>query len=149
MTKIFFPQPREDISTEILRLDRDTLSLCIAFITGHNNLGYHHNLRDPLVSNRCRFCQEEVESASHLLASCPRLNLLRFNIIGVYQLNVGLDLVDSVQLVSFISNPAVNAALRGLQPEYLLRPPEDWSDTDPDPPTPTLTSSDTDDSMND
>ena len=25
MTKIFFPQPREDILTELLRLERDTL----------------------------------------------------------------------------------------------------------------------------
>ena len=72
-SKIFFPQIDIKKSTSIINLDRKNLGMMVQVITGHNRLYYHQSLMEPMQQDSsCRFCQEEEETAYHLVCTCPR-----------------------------------------------------------------------------
>ena len=71
---------------ELVKLSRGDLTLIVTMTTGHNDLRYHYSLRDPTVSPKCRLCNCERETFYHLLRECPRLNGLRFDLLGAYQI---------------------------------------------------------------
>jgi len=43
-TKYWFPIPNQKLSRQLLMLNRNTYSMMIQLITGHNYLNYHHSL---------------------------------------------------------------------------------------------------------
>ena len=86
MTKEFLPRPNPSQVGPLLDLDRTTLTLCLSFLTSHNNLRYQYSLREPDVSPDCRFCLLAPETSAHLYADCPRFSTLRFDINGLFHI---------------------------------------------------------------
>ena len=87
MSKQFFGEVNMQRADELIKLSRNNLTLIVTMTSGHNDLKYHLSLRDPTISPRCRLCDFECETFYHLIKDCPRLNQLRFDIFGVYQIN--------------------------------------------------------------
>ena len=50
----------------------------VEMITGHNRLNRHQSLVDKAVPPICRKCNEEEETAYHIVAACPRLLFKRW-----------------------------------------------------------------------
>ena len=71
-TKIFFPKLDTKKSGSIINLNRQNLGMMVQVLSGHNRLRYHQSKMDPLQQDSsCRFCQEEEETAAHLVCTCP------------------------------------------------------------------------------
>jgi len=83
-SKIWISGPDRKTALGLLKLNRKDLSCCIQAITGHNHLMYHQvkcRLKtDPI----CRLCNEEDETAWHLISACPVLRCPRADIFLSY-----------------------------------------------------------------
>ena len=80
-TKIWFQEPDQNKSKELLNLDRNKLSILVQFITGHNRLMRHSNLQEGIEDPySCRFCLEDEETSYHLIAECPELQATRWTV---------------------------------------------------------------------
>ena len=104
MTKDFLPFPNAGLVGPLLDLDRLTLTLCISFLTGHKNLGYHRSLREPGADSQCRFSGLAPKTAAHLYSGCPHLSGLRFDFTGYFVLPNLPDSWSVDRLVSFLRN---------------------------------------------
>ena len=82
MTKDFLPRPNPSWVRPLLALDRPTLTRCVSFLTGHNNLRYHRSLREPGTVCLCRFYDLSVETSAHLYAECPCFSNFHFNTLA-------------------------------------------------------------------
>ena len=83
-TKIFFAEPQEKKSRELLGWSREKYGEFFRWISGHNFLGRHNHLLNPekYPDPICRACGEEEETSSHLILECPVLSEMRFKILG-------------------------------------------------------------------
>ena len=72
-----FPQPDVEFSLFLFTQDRQNLSTIAQFLSGHNYLKYHLWNTDRAPNDRCRRCDEAVETAWHLLTDCPSLATYR------------------------------------------------------------------------
>ena len=88
MSKQFYKAPSSVQAKTLLKLNREEITTIITMTTGHNDLRYHHSLRDASVHPACRLCRGEHETFYHLFTTCPRLNEIRFKVTGVYQLQL-------------------------------------------------------------
>ena len=71
-TKLFFPKLDIKKSGSIITLNRQNLGMMVQVLSGHNRLRYHQSKMDSLQhDSSCRFCQEEEETAAHLVCTCP------------------------------------------------------------------------------
>ena len=86
MFKQFYPSINLDMSDALIGLCREDLTNIITMISGHNDLRYHFSLRNPNTDPNCRLCGDPRETFFHLYTDCPRLNTLRFNVTGKYNL---------------------------------------------------------------
>ena len=78
-TKIWFQEPDQNKSKELLKMNRNKLSILVQFITGHNRLMRHCNLQDGIEDPySCRFCLEDEETSYHLIAECLALQADRW-----------------------------------------------------------------------
>ena len=143
MTKEFLPCPNSSRVGPLLDLDRTTLTQCLSFLTGHNNLRYHYSLRESGVSPECRFCSLAPETSSHLYATCPRFSTLRFDINGLFHIPFLPPVWTVDRVVTFLQNHHISLAMDNT-PEFPPPNEHDWSDIDPDPPD----SASTDSSVN-
>ena len=133
MTKHFLPRPNPSQVSPLIQLDRVSLSQCIGFLTGHNDLRYHHSLRNPEICNACRFCGGGAETSAHLYAECPSFSTTRLHITGSFVLPIPIIEWTCDQLFTFLRIPAIARALSGLTPDYLRGLTAEWSESDPDP----------------
>jgi ribonuclease HI len=78
-TKLFFPTIHLGKSKKIYKCDKETFGAVVRWMTGHNGLLYHNNLINPSFyqESMCRLCNEEEETAAHLLTECPVLMTAR------------------------------------------------------------------------
>ena len=81
-TKQWFPSVDKHQSQRLMHLDRDTLSIMVQLITGHNHLRRHSALVDPDEESECRLCLEDEESSFHIVAECPALARARQSVLG-------------------------------------------------------------------
>ena len=88
MSKQFYKHPCSSQAKQLLKMCREEITIIITTTTGHNDLRYHHSLRNPTIPPICRLCGLEDETFFHLFTTCPRLNENRFKVTGVYQLHV-------------------------------------------------------------
>jgi hypothetical protein len=76
--------PSAKRTKDLLRLNRDQLRWMVGLLTGHCHLkGHLFNLgliNDPI----CERCQEEDESATHILCDCEAVAHLRFRHLGQF-----------------------------------------------------------------
>ena len=71
---------RNDVLTKYqFSQTRVNSSLLTQFITGHNYLKYHTSLVKGNTDNKCRLCDNDVESSWHLLSGCDALAIMRLN----------------------------------------------------------------------
>ena len=132
MAKEFPPTPNPSLVRPLLSLDRTTLTRCIAFLTGHNNLRYHRSLREPDTHPLCRFCDLFPETSAHLFASCPWFASLRLDTTGSFSLPSLPSAWTADRLVSFLQHVSLSAAMDDPHAlPFIIE--HDWSDVDPDP----------------
>ena len=82
LSKNFLPFPCKRKSKEILKLSRSQMRRLLELITGQNNLNYVQSKIYPgVISELCRFCEEEEETFAHLLNECPCFLTARRNIL--------------------------------------------------------------------
>ena len=72
---------------------------------------------------------------AHLFARCPRFNVARQAITGLFQLQIPVQQWTVSQLLQFLQLPPIQDALYDRTPDYLLGSPVPLSESDPDPPT--------------
>jgi hypothetical protein len=69
---------------DLLRLNRDQLRWVVGLLTGHCHLKGHlfklELINDPI----CGRCQEENESATHILCDCEAVAQIRFRHLGQF-----------------------------------------------------------------
>ena len=83
LSKNFLPYPDKNKSKEILKLSRSQMRRLLELITGQNNLNYVQSKIYPnLISELCRFCEEEEETFAHLINECPCFNTYRREILN-------------------------------------------------------------------
>ena len=81
-TKIWFPSLNKKYSKSLMLLNRTDLGLAVEMLTGHNRLNRHESIVDKNVSPTCRLCEEEEETAYHIIGECPRLLHRRWEAFG-------------------------------------------------------------------
>ena len=133
MTKDFLPRPNSSLVAPLLDLDRITLTTCLSFLTGHNDLRYHYSLRESGVSPGCRFCLLAPETSAHLYADCPRFSTLRFALNGLFHIPDLPSTWTVDRIISFVKNNHISLAMTNTL-EFPPPNEHDWSDIDPDPP---------------
>ena len=84
----------------------------IELITGQNNLNYIQSKIFPgIISELCRFCEEEDETFEHLINECPCFNTYRREILLNTPIIKTLNWKPKV-LLDFSYIPAIEEALR-------------------------------------
>jgi hypothetical protein len=83
-TKHFFPEINTKESHKLFLLNRERISQCVRFITGHNFMLRHQSLINSEISdNFCRLCDDhEPESSQHIICECPALGIQRMKTFG-------------------------------------------------------------------
>lgn len=67
---------------DLLSLNRKAIRIIVGLLTGHCRLNRHMSLMGLAEDAICRFCQEEEETAAHVLCHCEGLVRLRFQLLG-------------------------------------------------------------------
>ena len=109
-TKYFYPSPSKTKHKETNRLARSQLNLLIQITTGQNKLNYLTHKINPLVSELCRYCEEEDETYIHLLSECPVFIQDRLDIFNLRAFNE-LSEWKPEQLIKFAKIPIIYEAL--------------------------------------
>jgi len=75
------------ISKYALGLTRRDLRILIGLLTGHADLNRHLTLMKVRLDPTCPLCQEEEETALHLLGRCSALSTTIFTLLGLYHMD--------------------------------------------------------------
>ena len=81
-------QPELSRSKILFQLSRRQLRIVTMFLTGHGIFKEHLCKMGVIADKLCRFCQEEDETAAHLLEDCPRFDYLRYGLFGNTQISL-------------------------------------------------------------
>ena len=120
-TKSFYAGPNPGKARFVYKLARLELGRFVRIITGHNNLGFFQTKISLGNNAACRFCEEGVETMTHLLYGCPAFHESRREIFND-RLPTN-DMKWSVRdLLNFSFIPGINEAFEGT-----------WADGDPLP----------------
>ncbi|XP_015437856.1 PREDICTED: RNA-directed DNA polymerase from mobile element jockey-like [Dufourea novaeangliae] len=76
--RLIGPNPIYKNWKELMDLPREDTRRVVGLLTGHAILNHHLTRMGELQDECCEFCEEEVESAEHILMRCPRLMEPRF-----------------------------------------------------------------------
>ena len=112
LSKNFLPFPCKRKSKEILKLSRSQMRRLLELITGQSNLNYVQSKIFPgVISELCRFCEEEEETFAHLLNECPCFITARRDILG------NIPIINTVKwkpqtLLAFSNLESIDTALR-------------------------------------
>ena len=79
-TRLIVPKPSKYLTDFLFDQHRTEFSSMVQFCTGHNFLKYHRYNTNRAPDATCRLCQEDRETAWHLLTECPALFWLRHQI---------------------------------------------------------------------
>ena len=93
----------------ILSLDRDTLSVVVQMITGHNFLRRQNFVVGDDEDSECRLCLEDEESSFHVIAECPALGNARLTVFGTHHLEQPLKW--SSQMLTFLRGRSIGRLL--------------------------------------
>jgi ribonuclease HI len=82
-SKLMIKGPSKKLTRSLLDLNRSTCHTVTGTLTGHCRLNRHLHIMGLSTSPMCRLCEEEEETPSHILSSCPALTYLRWQIFGL------------------------------------------------------------------
>ena len=88
-TKLWLPSTDSSRAFTTLQLNRRQFSLMVQIVTGHNYLRYHSGLVDSLPDDSdylCRYCWEDDETSSHIVADCPAMEVARATVFKTLKL---------------------------------------------------------------
>ena len=82
--------------------------MTVRFITGQNGLNYYNNKINPIEfeSTICKLCEEEEETAEHILTECVVMNLTRYKAFGYWK-DIDLEQIKPEQLHKFLKSDAL------------------------------------------
>ena len=118
-TKIWFPNIDLLKSSQLLKLTKTGLGLCIQYITGHNWLLRHkrYYLDNPNMDLTCRLCNEvnSTEDAVHFWSHCKAMQINRNRITAILKRDKEADKVSFTQplmwspkqLDRFLTEPSI------------------------------------------
>ena len=126
-SKQFFMGQDKHRAKEIMSLSRYRLGRLIRVTSGHNQLGYHQFVINPLLSRLCRYCDMSDETFAHWADDCPAFAADRQDVFGGPS---GVFTSDwSVQLIlQFADVPRIKRALS----HYVPNDDPDYVDVDSD-----------------
>ena len=88
----------KNITKQIISYPDSKLAILTKVLSNHNNLNYHMTRANLSYDEYCQYCTEVmkhcdpnwktncIETAQHILCTCPYFNNIRKNIFNVYQL---------------------------------------------------------------
>ncbi|XP_073978772.1 uncharacterized protein [Rhodnius prolixus] len=76
--KVYSPR----LTAELIRQGRGAIRMIVGLLTGHCRLRKHMHRMGLADDSLCRFCQEEEETALHVLCQCEGLVWLRMLLLG-------------------------------------------------------------------
>ena len=109
-TKQFWNKLSVKQSKKALALNRKDLSRLIQCTTGHNNLMYHSSKKDTSQSPICRLCLEDIETFYHFVTECPRLRIMRQDILRNKQIT-NTESWSIGRILEFSHIPAIDSLL--------------------------------------
>ena len=88
-TKIWFPNPDQNKFKKLIKLNRETFSTMVRWVTGHNFLKRHNAIIEPEPHDpNCRYFGLEPETSSHLITQCEVLCHYRAEIFNTHFLSI-------------------------------------------------------------
>ena len=109
-TKIFFPEINPNKSKHLIKLTRDDFGRAARWLTGHCFLNRHNNLLNPteFPNPKCRLCNWEQETSSHIICECEALSLVRhFYFQELFIPPAPIPIIK--QLTNYLSDPRINS----------------------------------------
>ena len=109
-TKIFFPETKPNQSNHLIRQSRDAFGRAARWLTGHCFLNRHNNVLNPteFPNPKCRFCNWEQETSSHIICECEALGLIRH--FHFQEFILPLAPIPSIrQLTSYLHDSRINS----------------------------------------
>uniref|UniRef100_T1I9C7 Reverse transcriptase zinc-binding domain-containing protein n=1 Tax=Rhodnius prolixus TaxID=13249 RepID=T1I9C7_RHOPR len=70
------------LTAELLQLGRVAIRIAVGILAGHCRLNKHMHCMGLATDSLCRFCQEEEETALHVVCQCEGLVWLRYRLFG-------------------------------------------------------------------
>jgi ribonuclease HI len=114
-TRLWFPKINAKVSQELLCKSRGHLSTCIQWITGFCNLMRHRHKKNANLSDRCRLCNDGMETPEHLTFHCPRLTNLRTTTMNTFS-GMPNEGWKTSWLIKFVTHQLVNDLLTDETP---------------------------------
>ena len=102
-TAIFFPKIDLKRSSELTQLSKEAISITVRAITGHDHRSRHKGLIAGESEGKCRFCNGEPETPSHIILYCPRLLNLRAQKFLSYDAESIVQSWEAKQLAAFLT----------------------------------------------
>ena len=112
-TAIFFPEINLERSREIVKLSKEAISRTIRALTGHDHRKRHNGLVDKEMEGKCRFCDLELETASHIILHCPKLLQARSQIFLSYDAESIVQSWEAKQMAAFLTVEHIAAMEQG------------------------------------
>ena len=108
--KIFFPEIQPNQSNHLIKLPRDIFGRAARWLTGHCFLNRHNNLLNPIEfpNPKCRFCNWEQETSSHIICDCEALSLVRHFYFQEFFLPLA-PIPFIKQLTNYLDDPRINS----------------------------------------
>ena len=107
-TRLMLPHPNPIFTKFLFTLSRTEVSLLLQFVTGHNYLKYHLYNTGRADDPMCRLCNEDNETAWHIMAVCPRLFFIRADHLCAMQLD---HMPHPRALLNFLKDPKINSLI--------------------------------------
>ena len=103
-TAIFFPKINLKKSQEIIKLPKNSVSILVRALSGHDHRNRHNTLIESGKDEGiCRLCRQEVETSSHIILECPRLLQVRIDNFKTHDADTIVRTWEVEQMASFLS----------------------------------------------
>ena len=95
---------RDRFSKGLLKIGKRDLRVATQILTGHADLNYHLRKVNRDIAPTCSLCQEKNKTVEHVLAKCPMLWKLRFELFDSHVTTIAnnLEQYNISRLVKFM-----------------------------------------------
>ena len=100
-------------SRAITKLHKNSIGPVVRALTGHDHRNRHNKLLEGEDNGLCRLCQTELETPSHIILYCPRLQQTRIDKLKHYDADTIVQSWDVEELTSFLTVEHIAAMEQG------------------------------------
>ncbi len=118
-TKLFIGGPDKAIWKNICKLSRERIGRLVRFVTGHAYVPQTKAIVQGVEESadlQCRLCENDAETAGHIVRKCPALSQRLFDLLGFH---TGADIEEAAALAEFLDCADIVA----IEDEVRLFPP--------------------------